>query len=354
MLVFDYDTVLDARDFPKPANYALVRIKPDASHAKTDAKKRPFVVIDPRAGHGPGIGGFKMDSEIGIALQHGHPCCFVMFFPYPMPGQTIESVCAAEIAFMKKVNELHPDADGKPFVIGNCQGGWALIMLAALAPQHVGPLLLAGSPVSYWAGVEGKNPMRYSGGLLGGTWLASLAGDLGHGKFDGAYLVNNFEGLNPANTYWSKLYNLYAQVDTERERFLEFEKWWGGLFLMNKEEMEWITKNLFVGNKLSAGEVESFDGKHRVDIRNIRTPIVVFASWGDNITPPQQALNWIPGRLCERGRDPAQRADHRLPCTRRSATSASSSRPAWRSAKPRNWRARSTSSRPCRPASTRP
>jgi hypothetical protein len=64
VLVFDYDMVLDAREFPKPANYALVRIKPDKSHAKTDEQKRPFVVIDPRAGHGPGIGGFKMDSEI--------------------------------------------------------------------------------------------------------------------------------------------------------------------------------------------------------------------------------------------------------------------------------------------------
>ena len=31
-----------------------------------------------------------------------------------------------------------------------------------------------------------------------------------------------------------------------------------------------------------------------VNLRNIRSPIVVFASWGDNITPPQQALNWIP------------------------------------------------------------
>lgn len=294
VLVFDYETVLDARELPKPANYALVRIKPAAVHAPTDKRRRPFVVIDPRAGHGPGIGGFKMDSEIGIALQHGHPCYFVMFFPEPVPGQTIESVCAAEVAFMKKVGELHPDAEGKPFVIGNCQGGWALVMVAALAPEYVGPLLLAGSPVSYWAGVEGKNPMRYSGGLLGGTWLASLAGDLGHGKFDGAYLVNNFESLNPSNTYWSKLYNLYAQVDTERERFLEFEKWWGGHFLMNKQEMEWITQNLFVGNRLSAGLVESFDGKHHVDIRNIRTPIIVFASWGDNITPPQQALNWIP------------------------------------------------------------
>ena len=251
------------------------------------------MVIDPRAGHGPGIGGFKIDSEIGIALKSGHPCYFVMFFPQPLPGQTIESVCSAEIAFMRKLRELHPDPHNKPFVIGNCQGGWALMMLAALAPDLVGPILLAGSPLSYWAGVGGKNPLRYTGGLLGGTWLSSLTGDLGHGKFDGAYLVNNFENLNPSNTYWTKLYNLYSKIDTEGPRFLEFEKWWGGHYLLNKEEMDWIAQNLFVGNKLAAGEVESFDGKHRVDIRNIRSPIVVFASWGDNITPPQQALNWI-------------------------------------------------------------
>ena len=211
-----------------------------------------------------------------------------------MPGQTIESVCAAEIAFLRKVNELHPNADGQPFVIGNCQGGWALMMLAALAPREIGPILLAGSPLSYWAGVEGKNPMRYMGGLLGGSWIGSLLGDLGDGKFDGAHLVNNFESLDPANTYWSKLYNLYSKVDTERERFLQFERWWGGHFLMNREEMDWIVQNLFVGNKLSAGELASFDGKHRIDIRNIRSPIIVFASWGDNITPPQQALDWIP------------------------------------------------------------
>ena len=30
-----------------------------------------------------------------------------------------------------------------------------------------------------------------------------------------------------------------------------------------------------------------------VDLRNIRSPIVVFCSKGDNITPPQQALDWI-------------------------------------------------------------
>jgi pimeloyl-ACP methyl ester carboxylesterase len=292
VLVFEYDIVVDGRTLEQPANYALVRIKPPAEHP-TDLQKRPFVVIDPRAGHGPGIGGSKLDSEIGMALRAGHPCYFVMFFPKPVPGQTIESVARAEAVFLQQVNALHAAAEGKPFVIGNCQGGWALMLLAATAPDLVGPILLAGSPISYWAGVEGKHPLRYSGGLLGGSWLASLTGDLGNGQFDGAYLVENFENLNPANTLWSKQYNLYAKIDTEPERFLDFEKWWGGYFLLNKEEMEWIVQNLFIGNKLSSGELRSADGKTTVDLRNIHSPIVVFASWADNITPPQQALNWI-------------------------------------------------------------
>ena len=46
-----------------------------------------------------------------------------------------------------------------------------------------------------WTGVHGKNPMRYTGGLLGGSWLTALTGDMGNGHFDGAWLVSNFENL---------------------------------------------------------------------------------------------------------------------------------------------------------------
>ena len=253
---------------------------------------RPFVIVDPRAGHGPGIGGFKADSEIGVAMKAGHPCYFVGFLPDPVPGQTIEDIGRAEAIFLEKVIALHPEADGKPCVVGNCQAGWAVMMLAAIRPELFGPLIIAGSPLSYWAGLKGINPMRYTGGLLGGSWLTAFTSDMGAGKFDGAWLVQNFEGLNPANTLWSKQYNLYSKIDTEASRYLEFERWWGGHVNLNAEEIQFIVDELFIGNKLAAGDVKLSDGT-AIDLRNIRSPIVVFCSKGDNITPPQQALGWI-------------------------------------------------------------
>ena len=63
--------------------------------------------------------------------------------------------------------------------------------------------------------------------------------------------------------------------------------------LLNAEEMQWIADNLFVGNKLATGRDPYVRRASRIDLRNIRSPIIVFCSWGDNITPPQQALGWI-------------------------------------------------------------
>jgi hypothetical protein len=291
VLDYDVEIVVDGRKLNRAVNYALVRVKPPPG-IDIDPARRPFVVVDPRAGHGPGIGGFKADSEIGVAFKAGHPCYFVGFLPEPMPGQTIEDIAHAEAIFLQRVAELHPQADGKPCVIGNCQAGWAVMMLAAVRPELFGPIIIAGSPLSYWQGVHGKYPMRYSGGLLGGSWLAALASDLGHGKFDGAGLVQNFENQNPANTLWTKQYNLYSKIDTEAPRYLGFERWWGGHVNLNAEEIQFIVDELFVGNNLAAGRIRMSDGTS-IDLRTIRSPIVVFCSKGDNVTPPQQALGWL-------------------------------------------------------------
>jgi uncharacterized tellurite resistance protein B-like protein len=309
VLVFDYEMVLDGRTFRRPVNYSLIRIldrrtKKEKPAARSDRRLtrpektadssqaiRPIVIIDPRAGHGPGIGGSKLNSQIGVALDYGHPVYFVMFYVDPEPRQTIIDVHTAEIRFLEEVAQRHPDAP-RPAVIGNCQAGWAAALIGADRPDVTGPMVFNGSPLSYWGGVEGANPMRYKGGLSGGVWLTSLWSDLGNGHFDGANLVAGFEDLNPANTYWKKFYHVFSNIDTEGKRFLDFEKWWGGFFKMNTEEIHFIVDSLFIGNELEQG-VLHLDNEKVINLKNFKDPIIVFASGGDNITPPPQALNWI-------------------------------------------------------------
>src|ERR1700730_5635963 len=156
VLSFDAELVLDGRSLPRPVNYGLVRIIP-LQGTSVDPNKRPFIVFDPRAGHGPGIGGMRHDSEMGVALAASHPCYFVGFLPEPMPGQTIEDVCEAEARFVEEVVKRHPNVEGKPCLIGNCQAGWQIMMMSAVHPEKIGPIMLAGAPVANWAGVHVRN-----------------------------------------------------------------------------------------------------------------------------------------------------------------------------------------------------
>ncbi len=290
LLKFEHELVLDGASFARPCNYALLRVIPPGDlPAREDL--RPLVVVDPRAGHGPGIGGFKNDSEVGVAMRAGHPVYFVTFRPQPEEGQTLSDVMHAQARFLEAVIARHAHCPDKPVVVGNCQAGWAMMALNATRPELFGPLMVVGAPLSYWAGSSRLNPMRYAGAALGGTWMASLAADLGADRFDGAHLVDNFERLNPANTWWSRYYKLWSEVDAQAPRFLDFERWWGGYFRMTGAEIEAIVEDLFVGNKLARGAV--FHAGRPIDLRAIRSPVVVFASHGDNITPVPQALNWI-------------------------------------------------------------
>ena len=291
VLIYDSELVMRGDELPHPVNYSLLRIIPPDG-AEIDDRKHPVFVIDPRAGQGPGIGGFKQLSEIGDAFKAGHPVYFAGFTASPVEGQRVEDVARAYTIFIKKVAELHPEALGKPFVFGNCQAGWHAMMAACMRPDVVGPMVIAGAPLSYWGGVHGKNAMRYLGGWYGGSWLDRMMSDIGNGIFDAAWLVGNFDNLNPANTLWTKQYNVWANPEQEKNRYLQFEKWWGDFVLLRGEEMQWMVDNLFVGNKFSTGQIVTSDGI-RLDIREVKTPIVCFCSHGDNITPPQQALDWI-------------------------------------------------------------
>src|SRR5271166_66109 len=94
VLVYDHEMILRGTNLPRPVNYGLVRVVPPRGTA-IDHTKRPVVVIDPRAGQGPGVGGFKPVSEIGQAFKAGHPVYFVGFSADPVEGQTVEDVAHA-------------------------------------------------------------------------------------------------------------------------------------------------------------------------------------------------------------------------------------------------------------------
>ncbi len=290
VLAYDYEVVMDGADLPYPCNYMLLAILPPEG-VEIKPWKRPYIIIDPRAGHGPGIGGFKTDSQVGVALRDGHPVYFIAFKRDPEPGQYLSYITRAEAAFVREVMRRHPDAP-KPVVTGNCQGGWATLLLAATNPDLTGPIVINGAPVDTWAGEVGNNPMRYTAGVSGGAWIPMFLSDIGGGIFDGAHLVMNFELLNPARTLFRKYADLFRDIDKGDARFLEFEKWWGGFFLMTEAEIRWIVEQLFVGNRLVKNEARIEPGRP-LDLKAIRAPVIVFASHGDNITPPQQALKWI-------------------------------------------------------------
>jgi hypothetical protein len=56
--------------------------------------------------------------------------------------------------------------------------------------------------------------------------------------------------------------------------------------------MQFLVDQLFVGDKLTRNELRSSDGT-TFDLRNVTSPIIVFTSMGDNISPPQESLGWI-------------------------------------------------------------
>lgn len=290
VMQFETELILDGRTYDPPVNYKLERIIPQHDQ-QTDPSKRPIVIFDPRAAQGSGMAGMKKDGQIGQALESRHPTYYVSFFVHPEEGQTIELVCDTCIAFVRIVKDRHPNGP-KPLLIGNCQAGWQLAMMHAASPDLDCLLMLAGAPLSYWAGSHDQNPIRFTSGMTGGTWAVELASDMGNGFFDSAHLIDNFEKNSPSETYWKKLYELYTDIDTGSQRYLDFERWWNSPVLFRREEIRFIVEQLFIGNKLAKGELEFSDGR-RPDLRNIKTPIFILCSHHDVITPPGQALGWI-------------------------------------------------------------
>ena len=59
-----------------------------------------------------------MTARLALRSPPDIPGHFVGFLPHPVPCQTVEDVCRAEARFVEEVIARHPEAQGKPCLIG--------------------------------------------------------------------------------------------------------------------------------------------------------------------------------------------------------------------------------------------
>ncbi len=136
LLHFEWEMIVDARTFERPVNYALVRIIPPQRRSRSTTTRRPFVIIDPRAGHGPASADSSRTRRSASPSRPGIRSISSIFFPDPEPGQTLADVMRRGSEFVARSSPTGIPKPAKPVMVGNCQGGWATMMLAAAHPGH--------------------------------------------------------------------------------------------------------------------------------------------------------------------------------------------------------------------------
>ena len=178
---------------------------------------------------------------------------------------------------------------GRVNLIGDCQGGWLATIYAALAPERVNTLTIAGAPIDFHAG----EPVI--GEVL--RWLAPN-GDLsfyetlvnaGGGVLKGRHMLSGFIMIQPGAEISRQLELLCHLSDAKHvARYSEFEDWFkhtqdipGAFYL-------WIVRRLFTDNALIAGELEVAGRK--IALERLDMPLYLLAGATDHITPPDQVF----------------------------------------------------------------
>ncbi len=246
----------------------------------------PTLVLPPQAGHDSCIVDFSPEqSQMGAIREAGLRRAFTMDWV----GATRETADATIDDYLDVIDRAIDHCGGRVNLIGDCQGGWLATIYAALSPERVNTLTIAGAPIDFETG----EPVI--GDVLGGL---TPGGDLsfyealvasGGGLLKGQHMLNGFLLIGPGAEV-SRQLDLLAHVDDRGhvDRYRVFEDWFkhvqdipGGFYL-------WIVRHLFSGNELIRGELEVRGSL--VDLGRLQMPLNLLAGATDHITPPDQVF----------------------------------------------------------------
>jgi poly(3-hydroxybutyrate) depolymerase len=245
----------------------------------------PTLVFPPQAGHDSCIVDYSSNQS---QLKTMQAAGLTRLYSLDWVGATEETSRAGISDYLEFVERAIDDMGAPVNLVGDCQGGWLAAIYAALHPEQVNTLTLAGAPIDFHAG----EPVIHDYvELLSPLDLSFYEGvvRLGGGVMKGEFMLGGFITIKPENELAKQL-QLLASIRDEAHvsRYRAFEDWFkhtqdipGAFYL-------WIVEHLFRDNALIEGTLD-VEGQ-RVNLGDITAPLFLLAGGSDHITPPPQVF----------------------------------------------------------------
>jgi poly(3-hydroxyalkanoate) synthetase len=246
----------------------------------------PTLVLPPQAGHDSCIVDYSTEqSQMKTILAAGLERALSLDWI----GATAQTADATIDDYLDAVDLAIEHCGGRVNLIGDCQGGWLAAIYAALYPERVNTLTLAGAPIDFHCGepVIHEVVRRLAPGGDLSFYEALVAAD--GGVLKGEHMLAGFVLIQPGAEI-SKQIELFLNLHDPAHvaRYREFEDWFkhtqdipGGFYL-------WIVRHLFRDNELISGSLRVRG--QRVDLAKIDMPLNLLAGATDHITPPDQVF----------------------------------------------------------------
>jgi poly(3-hydroxyalkanoate) synthetase len=247
----------------------------------------PTLVLPPQAGHDSSIIDYTTEQSQMLTIAAAG---LERLYALEWVGVTQATKDATIGDYLAEVDAAVEQAgEGGPVnLVGDCQGGWLATIYAALHPERVNTLTIAGAPIDFHVGdaVIRESVEALSNDDLS-FYRAMVA--LGDGVLKGEFLLGGFIVIRP-ETELDRQLQLLANVRDPRhvERYRAFEDWFKHTQDLAGPFYLWIVEHLFRDNELVRGTL-TIDGQ-AIDLSRIACPINLLAGATDHITPPEQVF----------------------------------------------------------------
>ena len=262
---------------------ALTRLRDFTPASPSDVV--PTLVLPPQAGHDSCIVDFSADqSQMRTIRAVGLDRLYSMDWI----GATQATKDATITDYLAEIEASVAEIGGPVNLVGDCQGGWLATIYAALHPEDVNTLTIAGAPIDFHAGdavihesvqVLSDEDLRFYKNMVA----------VGNGVLKGDFLLGGFIAIKPENEVGKQLQLLaHLREDRHVDRYRAFEDWYKHTQDVAGPFYLWLVEHLFMGNELVGGTLTVDGAPVRLDA--ISCPITMLAGETDHITPPAQVF----------------------------------------------------------------